>query len=77
MLLCVYIKNNLAIKYLTFFTFLYTIGFILLILRNQIPDFVSIVLANTLFAIGTLFLYFALKSLLDLNIKWRERYLIP
>ena len=68
---------NQTIKFLTYFIVLHSIGFVLFILRNQIPDFLSIIFANTLFAIGTLFLYFAIKSLLQLNIEWHGRYLIP
>lgn len=70
-------SHNQTIKFLTYFIVLHSIGFLLFILRNQIPDFLSIIFANTLFAIGTLFLYFTIKSLLHLDIQWHGRYLIP
>ncbi len=69
-------QNN-AIKFLTYFIVLHFIGFVLFILRNQIPDFISIVIANTLFAIGTISLYLTIKSLLNIEPILQKRYLIP
>ena len=70
-------KNNPAIKYLTFFTLFYTIGFILLILRNQIPDFLSVLFANVLFTIGSVCLYIAIRAILNLEARWKAIYWIP
>jgi hypothetical protein len=53
------------------------VGFVLLILRNQIPDFFSIVIANTFFAIGSLNLYVATRAIVNLDSKWHYRYYIP
>lgn len=74
-----YIKNqkNSAIKYLALFIVMHCIGFVGFILRNQIPDFISIVIANTLFAAGTLSLYLAVKAITGIKPIWHNRYLIP
>lgn len=69
--------KNKARKYLTLFILLHFIGFIGFILRNQIPDFVSIIVANTLFASGTLSLYIATKIITNKTPAWHNRYLIP
>ncbi len=74
-----YLKNkqNSALKYLTLFIAIHFIGFIGFILRNQIPDFISIIVANTLFAVGTLCLYLAIKAITGINPIWHNRYFIP
>lgn len=74
-----YIKNkqNGAIKYLTLFILLHLIGFVGFILRNQIPDFLSIIVANGLFAVGTLYLYLAVKVMVKNTPIWQTRYLVP
>ncbi|MCK9490834.1 MAG: hypothetical protein M0Q24_01990 [Sulfurimonas sp.] len=69
--------KNSAIKYLTLFILLHFIGFVGFILRNQIPDFLSIVIANTLFGAGTLSLYLATKAITNKEPIWHNRYLIP
>ena len=74
-----YRKNpqNDGVKYLTYFIILHLIGFILFLLRNQIPDFISIVLANTLFAVGTISLFLAIKALVKIEPILHKRYLLP
>jgi len=69
--------ENSAIKYLALFIVLHFIGFVGFILRNQIPDFLSIVVANTLFGAGTLSLYLATKAITNKTPIWYNRYLIP
>jgi hypothetical protein len=78
-MLFLYKKNsqNTAMKFITYFVVLYCLGFILFILRNQIPDFLSIVIANTFFALGSLCLYVAIRAIVGLNSKWQIRYWIP
>lgn len=78
-MLVVYIKNsrNRAIQFITYFTVLFFFAFILFYLRNQIPDFLSIVIANTLFSIAIVSLYIAIKDSLQLDSKWHIRYWIP
>lgn len=78
-LLVNYKKNpkNYAIKFLTYFILSHFIGFVLFTLRNQIPDFFSIIIANTLFAIGTMSLYFTIKAILKIEPLLHTRYLIP
>lgn len=74
-----HIRNpkNLTIKFLTYTILLHSFGFVLFILRNQIPDFLSIIVANMLFAIGTLFLYMAVRTLVDKKLIWQNKYVIP
>lgn len=78
-MLFLYKKNsqNRAIKFITYFVVLYCLGFILFILRNQIPDFLSIVIANTFFALGSLCLYVTTRAIVGLDSKWQIRYWIP
>jgi hypothetical protein len=74
-----YKKNtkNDSIKFLQLFIVLHFVGFVFFILRNQIPDFISIIIANTLFAIGTLSLYLATKSIMNIQPIWHNRYVVP
>ncbi|MGB3751380.1 MAG: hypothetical protein WA945_07400, partial [Arcobacteraceae bacterium] len=65
------------IKYLTYFVVLHFIGFIFFVLRNQIPDFFSIIIANMLFAVGTLFFYLTIKTIVNEKTIWHNRYYIP
>lgn len=69
--------ENRVIKFITYFVVLYCLGFILFILRNQIPDFLSIVIANTFFALGSLCLYVTTRAIVGLDSKWQIRYWIP
>lgn len=69
--------NKRTIKLFFNFILFYAIGYILFILRNQIPDFISIVVANTLFAAGSLNLYMASKDIVNLDSRWKSRYIIP
>lgn len=69
--------QNKSIKFLTYFIALHFIGFILFVLRNQIPDFFSIIVANMLFAIGVVYLYMAIRSILKKEYIWHNRYFIP
>lgn len=70
-------SHNRVLKLVSYFVISYFVGFVLLVLRNQIPDFFSIVVANTFFAMGSLNLYVATKTMLDLDSKWHYRYTIP
>ncbi len=78
-MLFLYKKNsqNRATKFITYFVVLYCLGFTLFILRNQIPDFLSMVIANTFFALGSLCLYVATRAIVGLDSKWQIRYWIP
>jgi hypothetical protein len=75
----IYKKNkiDLALRYLTYFCTLYAVGLILFVLRNQISDFLSIPIANSLFAIGSICLYIAIRALINLEAKWQQSYWIP
>lgn len=68
---------NRTIKFLTYFANCYFIGFLLVISRNKISDFISIVIANTLFISGTISLYIAIRALLNLDSQVHIRYIIP
>jgi len=70
-------RQNTSIQYLTYFIGLHFIGFILFVLRNEIPDFISIIVANMFFAGGTLFFYLAIKTLVNEKTIWRNQYYIP
>lgn len=74
-----YIKNpnNRVIKFIILLAFFFFSGLILMILRNEINDFLSIVIANTLFALGTICLHIIVKEILSLNSSWQNRYWIP
>lgn len=78
-MIILYIRDpkNRAIQFITYFTVFFFFAFVLFVLRNQISDFLSIVVANTLFAIAILFLYIAIKVSLNLDSKWHLRYWIP
>lgn len=69
-------QNN-SIKFLAYFILLHFIGFIFFVLRNQIPDFFSIIIANMLFSVGMLFLYMAIKTMVNIEPIWQNRYYIP
>ncbi len=69
--------NNRSLKFLTFYASFYFVGFVLIILRNQIPDFLSIVIANTLLISAAISLYIAIRALLNLDAQWHSRYVIP
>jgi hypothetical protein len=66
-----------GVRYFFYFTLSYASWFILLILRHIIPDFFSIVFANTFAAIGTIFLYLTVRTMVGLEHEWHHRYLIP
>ncbi len=70
------IKNR-SIKFVTYFIVLYFLGFILLLLRNTIPDFLSILLANSFFVTGSISLYVAVRAILKFDASWHYRYWIP
>lgn len=74
-----FLKNphNKIIKFITYFVSSYFLGFVLFIFRNQISDFFSIVIANTLFATGSLNLYLATRAIVNLKSKWEFRYCLP
>lgn len=70
-------RGNKKVLYITNFVLLYCVGFIFFVLRNEIPDFLSIVVANTLFAFGSMNLYIAIKLILDLETRWSLRHMVP
>lgn len=74
-----YKKNtqNKSIKFLTYFIALHFIGFMFFVLRNQIPDFFSIIVANMLFAVGTLFFYMSIRAIIKIEPIWYNRNYIP
>lgn len=69
--------HNPQIRYLLLFVVCYLIGLILFVLRNNIPDFLSIVIGTTLFATGSVNLYIATRAVLGLDYHWKSRYYIP
>ena len=69
--------QNSALKFLTIFMGFHFFGFVLFILRNQIPDFLSIVIANTLFAAGVISLYITVRAFTKIEPAWHNRYFIP
>ena len=64
-------------SYLMRFTGLFFIGVVLILFRNTIPDFFSIVLPNTLFVTALVYLYLVARKTQELETKWRSRYWIP
>jgi len=66
-----------GIRFFTLFAFSFLVGKSLHAMRNLIPDFFSIVFANTLIALGTLWLYVALRALFGLDARWHKRYFVP
>ena len=74
-----YKKNtvNVTLQYILYFCTLYTVALFLFILRNHISDFISMVMANTFFAIANISLYIAIRSLFYENTKWYNRYWLP
>jgi hypothetical protein len=69
--------QNRTVKFVTYFVVLYFLGFVLLLLRNKIPDFLSIVVANSFFVAGSVSLYVATRAILNLDAKWHLRYVVP
>jgi hypothetical protein len=74
-----YRKNptTIAVKYLFYFAILYAISISLLLLRNIIPNFFSIVIANTLAAASIIYIYLAVKAIVGIEHRWENRYFIP
>lgn len=70
-------KQNKSLQISILYIFFHLIGFIFFVLRNQVSDFLSIILANFFFALGALFLFLSVKSMLKNNPIWYKRYLIP
>jgi len=70
-------SQNISLKFLTYFMGFHLFGFILFILRNQIPDFISIVIANSFFATGVLCLYMTIRAITKVEPVWHNRYFIP
>lgn len=69
--------NILEFRYLFYFSLFGGISLSLLILRNIIPDFFSIVIANTFAAAGTIYIYLAARAIVGIEHKWHHRYWIP
>lgn len=69
--------SNRALKFVANFVIFYFLGLVLFILRNQIFDFLSIVIATTFFAFGSVSLYVATRDIVGLDSKWHSRYWIP
>lgn len=70
-------KSEKAINFFLYFCICYFIGLALTTLRNEISDFLSIVIGVTILVLGYIFLYIGARALLGLSCKWRNRYLIP
>ena len=70
-------KTNITIQYFLYFCTLYSVALFLFLLRNQISDFISMVIANTLFATANVSLYIAIRALFDEETQWKNRYWIP
>jgi len=71
-------NNNKKEQQLIFyFVLCYFLGLIFIVLRNKIPDFFSIVLSNTIFAVGSVSLYLGSKAILKLDSKWYIQHIIP
>ncbi|MFA6740471.1 MAG: hypothetical protein WCR78_03170 [Arcobacteraceae bacterium] len=64
-------------KYFALFSIIFLIGQMLTSSRNVIPDWLSIVIGNTLLCLGYMFLYVGIGNLLNLNAKWHNRYFLP
>lgn len=64
-------------KYFLLFSIFFLIGEFLVIFRNVMPDFLTIVMSNTLFMSGYIFLYIAIRLLLGFEARWHRRYCIP
>lgn len=69
--------NQKGIYYFTLYHITQFISFILLALRHQVSDFISIVIAQTLVTLAFLFLYFSMRAFIGLYVSWKTRYLIP
>jgi hypothetical protein len=70
-------KKNTTIRYFTAYSFIYFFAFFLFSLRNQIPDFLSIVVANSLLAASSITLYIITKKILNKLSHFSWRYYIP
>lgn len=64
-------------KYFALFPLSFFAGEFLRYFRIVIPDFFAVVVANTLMASGIVFLYLGVRSILNLEAKWQNRYYIP
>ena len=67
MMLWRFVPQEGSMKYWAASSLLITIGLLLLGLRSHIPDFVSIVIANTVVALGVGFMYVAACMLLGVR----------
>jgi len=72
-----YFAKNKTLKYLLGFNIGFLFGLLFMILRNSIPDFLTIIVGNTLLTTGYVFIYMAAKGLLKQETLWHFRYLIP
>jgi len=77
LILIYYFPKNKNLKYLLVFNLGFLLGQLLLILRNTIPDFFSIVVGNSFLVAGHICVYVASRGLLKLENRWRNRYFIP
>ena len=64
-------------KYFALFPTFFLAGEFLRTLRIVIPDFFSVVIANTLMVSGIMFLYIGVRAILNLESQWHNRYFIP
>ena len=64
-------------KYFALFPTFFLAGELLRTLRIVIPDFFSVVIANTLMVSGIMFLYIGVRAILNLESQWHNRYFIP
>lgn len=70
-------QRELVVRYAILVVASYLLGLSLILLRNMIPDFFSIVVANTFFIIGAICVYITSRAVLGLESKWHMRYWIP
>lgn len=68
---------NQPLRFAFYFFISLFIAFVFIALRNKIPDFISIVLANTLIAMSWIYLYLSVSSAVEPSSKWLKRYFIP
>jgi hypothetical protein len=69
--------NQKAIYYFTLYHITLLISLVLLALRHQVSDFLSIVVAQTLVSLAFLFFYLSMRAFIGLDILWKKRYFIP
>jgi hypothetical protein len=77
--LFLYLKfpKNRGVKFFGVYFLFFLLGLILTSLRNKIPDFISLQIGISVFAVGYMFLYMGLKNIVGQDSHWYHRYFIP